>query len=281
MFPLPPLVATALVAVAALLATRLARPPWLSGALGWAATASPLGWYLVGTLLGPALELLDHPLLEASIPVLACAIGWVACRAAAGLASPIDTRTVRASGIVADVVAFLAPAGLLVAALRLLPPALVPVWKPVWPTVATLAAALAVAGAASLRHATIGALIVASGAVFALLPLATSAGLRETAQWMGFTLGGAVLCTLFAERLARGSDTPMPGMIAAICLGAGIGLASGASPFVVCALTGLALARWSPAHARLARELATSEPAVAAVLWVAAGALVSGPFPGV
>ncbi|MGH6692727.1 MAG: hypothetical protein ACREF4_18820, partial [Gammaproteobacteria bacterium] len=39
--------------------------------------------------------------------------------------------------------------------------------------------------------------------------------------------------------------------------------------------------RWSPPFARLSDDLAISEPVVAAVLWVAAGAQLSGPFPSV
>ena len=280
--PLPPLIAVALLAFAGVLASHLPRPAWVARALQAAGAASPLGWYLLGVVLGPALGLLDRTLLDASAPVLACAIGWIAARAGAGLAAPrhhgdrSGVRDAAAAGV-----ALVIPAALLFAAARYLTPPIAPDWKPVGPVIATLAAAVTLAGAADNRRAIILALLAAAGGLLAQLPNGRLAGLPLPAAWAAFTIAGVALAALSADRIARRAAAPLSGTIAAICLGAGVGFATGASPLVVCALTGAALARWSPPFARLSENLAVTEPAVAAVLWVAAGAQISGPFPAV
>ena len=280
--PLPPLIAVALLAIAGVLASRLSRPAWVVRALQVAAAATPLGWYLLGVVLGPALGLLDRTLLDACTPVLACAIGWIAARAGAGLAAPRapGDRSARRDAAAAGV-ALVIPAALLFAAGRYLAPPIAPDWKPVGPVIATLAAAVTLAGAADSRRAIILALLAAAGGLLAQLPHGRVAGLPFPAAWAAFTIAGVALVTLLANRIARRAAAPLPGAIAGICLGTGVGLATGASPLMVCALAGAALARWSPPFARLTDDLAITEPAVAAVLWVAAGAQVSGPFPAV
>ena len=121
-------------------------------------------------------------------------------------------------------------------------------------------------------------MVLAAAALVAVLrPFTRVTDLKEVALWLGYAAGGAVLCAGLAIRLAR-RGSPRTATIAALCLGAGIGAASGTSPMVVCALTGFALARWSIPHARLAGELAIHEPTVAAVLWTTAGAAIGGPL---
>jgi len=280
--PLPPLVAVALLAIAGVLASRLPRPAWIARALQAVGAAAPLGWYLVGVVLGPVLGLLDRPLLDASAPVLACAIGWIAARAGAGLAAPRPPgdrsagRDAAAAGI-----ALVIPAALLYAAGRYLAPPIAPDWRPVGPVIATLAAAVTLAGAADSRRAIILALLAAAAGLLAPLPHGRLTGLPFPAAWAAFTIAGIALVALLADRIARRAGASLPGTIACVCLGTGVGLATGASPLVVCALAGAALARWSPPFARLHDDLAITEPAVGAVLWVAAGALISGPFPAV
>jgi hypothetical protein len=181
----------------------------------------------------------------------------------------------------AATIALVIPAALLYAAGRYLEPPIAPDWKSVGPAIATLAAAFTLAGAAVTRRAIILALLAAAAGILAQLPSGRLAGLPFPAAWAAFTIAGAALTALLADRIARRAVSPLPGTIAGICLGAGVGLATGASPLVVCALAGAALARWSPPFARLSDDLANTEPAVAAVLWVAAGALISGPFPAV
>jgi hypothetical protein len=280
--PLPPLIAVALLAIAGVAVSRLPRPAWVVRALQAAGAATPFGWYLLGVALGPALGLLDRTLLDLCTPVLVCAIGWIAARAGAGLAAPRPPGD-RSAGrdAAAAGVALVIPAALLYAAGRYLAPPIAPDWKPVGPAIATLAAAVTLAGAADSRRAIILALLAAAAGLLAQPHHGGLAGLPFPAAWAAFTIAGVALAALLADRIARRAAAPLPGAIAGICLGAGVGLATGASPLVVCALAGAALARWSPPFARLSDDLAITEPAVGAVLWVAAGALISGPFPAV
>jgi len=280
--PLSPLIAVALLAIAGVAASRLPRPEWVVRALQAVEAATPLGWYLLGVVLGPALGLLDRTLLDACTPVLACAIGWIAARAGAGLAAPRapDDRSAGRDAAVAGV-AVVIPAALLYAAGRYLAPPLAPDWQPVGPVIATLAATVTLAGAADSRRALILALLAAVAGLVAQPTHGQLAGLPFPAAWVAFTIAGVALAALLADRIARRATASLPGTIAGVCLGAGVGLATGASPLVVCALAGAALARWSPPFARLSDDLAITEPAVAAVLWVAAGALISGPYPAV
>lgn len=279
MFPLPPIVAAALAGLAALLATYLPRPAWLSRALDGVAAATPLGWYLVGVVLGPALGLLDDDTLDAAIPAMACAIGWIAALAGATLAAPRPAGERRSPGLWAvAALTLVIPAALLYGAGRFLPPALAPAWKPAPAIIATLVAALVLAAATDVRTTT-AALLTAAGALVTLLPHAHRADLLHGARWAGFAIGGAATSAIVAARLARRAPSPIPSTIAGIALAAGIGLATGTSPLVVCALTGAALARWSPAHARIADDLRATEPVAGAALWIAAGAMFGGPLP--
>jgi len=278
-FPLPPIVAAALAGFAALLATYLPRPAWLARVLDSVAAATPLGWYLVGVVLGPALGLLDDDTLDAAIPAMACAIGWVAALAGATLAArrPVGER--RSPGPWAVAALTLAiPAALLYGAGRFLSPTLAPAWKPAPAIIATLVATLLVAAATDVRTIT-ATLLVAAAALVTLLPHAHRADLLHALRWAGFAIGGAATGALVAARLARRAPTPIPATIAGVGLAAGIGLATGTSPLVVGALTGAALARWSPAHARIADDLRAAEPVAGAALWIAAGAMFGGPLP--
>jgi hypothetical protein len=280
--PLPPLVAAALLCVAALLAARLPRPSPIAPMLQWAAAAAPLGWYLLGAVLGPGMGLMDRPLLEASAPVIAIAVGWVAARAGAELARHETEPGERpASGVLGALGAFLLPAVLLLAAARWLLTPSTQDSTVIGPVVVTLVAAVALPGTARPGRAAAVSMGLAAAALAAvLLPHAGVADLKRVAVWLGYAAGGAVLCAGLAARLAR-RGSPLTATIAALCLGAGIGTVSGASPMVVCAVMGFVLARWSIPHARLAGELAIHEPTVTAVLWTTAGAAIGGPLAAV
>jgi len=282
-FPLPPLAAAALIALAALLATYLPRPPWLVAVLAGARRAPPIGWLLIGVVLGPLLGVLDGALLEGLTPVVACAIGWIAAGAAARLTAP--ESPIREPWTAADltglVAALVLPAALLYGAMRFLPPSIAPGWKPVWPVIAVLSASVALAAAPRAGAATAVSLLVTAGALLALFPHAHKSDLSPMVMWLGFTLGGAIVCVLVATRLGRQPKTRAAATITALCLAAGIGNASGASPYLVCGLLGVALAKWGPGYERLADELAPTASTVAALLWFAAGALAGGRFPQV
>lgn len=283
MFPLPPLVAAALIALAALLVTYLPRPPWLVAVLAGARRAPPIGWLLIGVVLGPLLGVLDGALLDGLTPVVACAIGWIVAGAAARLTAPQSPiREPWSAGDVAGLLAaFVLPGALLYGAMRVLPPGVAPVWKPVWPVIAVLSASVALAAARRAVAATAVSLLVTAGALLALFPHAHRSDLPPIAMWLGFALGGALVCVLVAVRLGRQPKTRGAATITALCFAAGIGIASGASPYLECGLLGLALAKWGPGYERLADELAPTASTVAALLWFAAGALPGGRFPPV
>jgi hypothetical protein len=282
-FPLPPLAAAALIALAALLATYLPRPPWLVAVLAGARRAPPIGWLLIGVVLGPLLGVLDGPLLEGLTPAVACAIGWIAAGAAARLTAPESPiREPWSPGDVAGLVAaFVLPAALLLGAMRVLPPSVAPVWRPIWPVIAVLSATAALAAASRAGVATGLSLLVTAGALFAPFPHAHKSDVLPIALWLGFALGGTFLCMLVATRLGRQPKTRAAATITAFCLAAGIGIASGSSPYLVCGLLGLALPKWGPGYERLADELAPTASTVAALLWFAAGAFAGGRFPAV
>ena len=271
--PLPPLLAAALLGVTALLVAGLPRGAAVTRVVDGAAAASPLGWYLLGVVLGPGVGLLDRGLLDACAPLVACAIGWVAARAGAQLG---EGKVARGSLEIAG--AILVPAvGLVIVTRALLAPS-VQQWWVIGPVVVTLAATLALAGTADPGRAMAGALILAAVALAALLlPHARVTDLRRAAVWVAFAIGAVVACAVLAARLAR-RTLPLPGSVAALCLAAGLGLVTGVSPLVVCGLTGFALARYSIPHARLAATLELQEPAVAALLWTMAGASIGGPL---
>lgn len=270
--PLPPLLAAALLGVAAVLMTRLPRGAAVTRAVNGAAAATPLGWYLLGVILGPGVGLLDRGMLDACAPLLACAIGWVAARAGAQIADSKDARgTLEIAG------ALLVPAVALVVTARALLTPSVPQWWVIGPVVVTLAATLALAGTADPRRVMAGSMVLAAVALAVLLlPHARVTDLKRAALWLAAAFGSAIFCAGLAGRLARRTP-PLPGMIAALCLGAGLGLVTKTSPLVVCGLTGFALARYGVPHARIAATLELYEPAVTALLWTMAGASLGGP----
>lgn len=284
MFPLPPLVAAALVACAALLATYLPRPSWLVRLLAGAGTISPLPWYLIGVVFGPMLGLMDRSVQQAITPALGCATGWIAAAAGARAAAPTSRARYPAwtprelAGVLS---AFLIPAALLYGAPKFLPPSIAATWKPIWPLLAVSATAMAWTTTARTSLVSTISLLVSAGAVLALLPHAHRSDWWQSLTWCAFALGGTASCMLVAVRLGRQPKTRPAATITALCLAAGIGLASGTSPFLVCGLLGIALTKWGPGFERLGDELTPTEPTITALVWMAAGALAGGRFPTV
>jgi hypothetical protein len=281
-FALSPLAVTALVLVAALLASALPRPAWLDRLAAWVGAASPLAWYGAGLVLGPVLHVVDDAVLTACMPALAAAIGWLAVRAGAEAARPLepgDGWTPRL--VVTATGALVLPAALLYAAGRWLPPGIAPAWQPLFPMIATLAATMALVAASDLRRLFPWVLIVAAVTLLWLFPHARRADLPRLGAWAVFAAGGIVLCGVLAARLRTDPTGPDPATIAVIVLGGGLGLATRTSPLLLCGVLGAVLARWSVRHRRVAEELSTSEPTVTALLWVAAGAMAGGPLPAV
>lgn len=279
MFPLSPILAATLVAAAVLLASRLPIPDPIARGLRWGTTVTSLGWYLLGVLLGPGLDLLDRDVLDACAPLLAVAIGWVAARAGAELARPEAERTPWSAPRVLETIgAFLVPAALLAGAVRWLMPPTIDQWKVIGPVIVTLAAALALAGTGNPRQVLFGSFTLALAAVVALLlPHPSRTELKRLGIALAVAIAGAGMCTAIAARLSRRASF-LPGTIAALCLAAGIGAVSRVSALVVCGVVGFALARRSLPHEHLAAELRIHEPVATAIVWLFAGAMLGGPL---
>jgi hypothetical protein len=217
-------------------------------------------------------------------PALGCATGWIAAAAGARAAAPADRSAPHPwafRDLTGIVLAFLVPVALLYGAQRFLPPSMAPPWKPLWPLLLVFGAAMAWIATARTHLVTTLSLLVTAGALLALLPHAHRSDWWQTLGWLAFALGGTAACMLVALRLGRQPKTRPVATITALCLAAGIGLASGTSPFLVCGLLGVTLTRWGPGYERLGDQLTPTEPTISALVWLAAGALAGGRFPAV
>lgn len=278
---LSPPFAVALLAVAAIAATRLRWVRRPERATPPRPILAPLCWYGIGMLLGPALGLLDHQLLEGVTPALILATGWVAARAGGEAATPGHGDRApggRVGALTDAVAAWLVPAALLYAAARLLPASLAPGWAPRLPVIGVLAGAVAVASGASRRLTTVVALWAMVGALVAPLPHGKVLDLPRQAVWIGLAVAGVALTVVLWEWITRRATLPLGGAVAGMAIGAGVGLATGASAVVVCALAGAIVARRQPSGPALGTDLARSEAPASAMLWVAAGAQAGGPL---
>jgi hypothetical protein len=276
----PPLAAV-LVLVAVIAATYLPSLRRLAHLAEANPVLTPLGWYGTGILLGPGLGVVDRRLLSAALPALVLAAGWVAARAGGQLVRrsqlPDGGRVLALPDSLAG---WLLPALALYAAQRFLPAGLAPAWEPPLPVLVALAAAMTLACGADRRFATVVALGALVVALLAPLPHDRSF-FRRPPQivWIGVGAAAVGLTAVLWQWIARRANAPLRGSLAGLAIGAGVGLATGVSPLVVCGLAAAALARRSPIGTTPAWEdLARSEAPAAAILWVAAGAQFGGPI---
>ena len=305
-----PAIALALLAVAGLLATRLPSLPMPGSALialplrVLRAGGIPLA--LVGLVLGPGINLLDHRAFVSFAPLVALAVGWVA----AAFGARWEWRVVRRiGGRRAVLLVSGAAAALLVVSLagwiatRVLP-GVAAAWLPLGPTVMTLAALAAVSGpdAIQMLARTVGvprrtarALYLAAlleagaGTIVIALTIATThprhaigGAVGGVLVWLALAVGAGAVTALVFVWLTRPApphaDVPLA-LLAALIVGAGLGWAAGLSPFVVCAVAGALLVNVSVQRRRVQAVLAAWEPTLVGVLAVAAGALLAVPTP--
>jgi hypothetical protein len=298
---LSPVLALAGLAAIGLLVTRLPRPawrrvPWLDPVL---AAGGPL--VLLGVILGPGtvpgIDFLDRSVLRSLAPVTALAIGWIG----AGLGVQFEWRSVRRISRRAWLLAAL-PSGAAFGAVALgawmltrALPAVAAAWTPRLAAILTLAAVAAVSGPgvvalvareAGLRRSTARGLVRAAsletlvGALLFIVPVALHRG-----HWLttiAFAVGSAALVGVAFLALMRvwpaGADIGFA-VLATLAFGAGVGYATGLSPFVVCALAAAMIVHASPPARRHAirRVLAEWERPVVAMLLVITGALLTLP----
>jgi len=265
---LSPVLALAGLAAIGLLVTRLPLParrrvPWLDPVL---AAGGPL--VLLGIILGPGavpgIGFLDGSVLRSLAPVTALAIGWIG----AGLGARFEWRSVRRISRRAWLLAAL-PSGAAFGAVALgawmltrALPAVAAAWTPRLAAILMLAAVAAVSGPgvvalvareAGLRRSTARGLVLAAsletlvGALLFFVPVALHRG--DGLTTIAFAVGSTALVGVAFLSLMRvwpaGADIGFA-VLATLAFGAGVGYATGLSPFVVCALAAAVIVHASP-----------------------------------
>lgn len=273
-----PLVAAALLAVAGIAATYLSPARRLARAARPLPLPAAVSWYAVGIVLGPVLGLLDQRLLADATPAMVLAAVWIAARAGREVVMPAErTGRGRGTAFLDALAAWLGPAAALYAASRFLPGNLAPAWDPRLPVIAALAAAVSLAAGADRRFSALVGLCALLGALIAPLPHDKLLRLPRQVAWGAIGLAGIGLTAVLWGWIARRAPLPPSAAVAGLAIGAGIGLATGLSPLVVCALAAAARARRSLPHAPEGwAHFARSDAPAAAILWVAAGAQFGG-----
>src|SRR5882672_10398876 len=261
-----PVLALAGLAAIGLLATRLPPIPWrhVTSLDLVLAAGGPL--VLLGLVLGPGIDLINRPVLDALAPVAALAIGWIG----AALGARFEWRYVRRIGRGAWLLAALSAAAAFAAVtlgawlLGRLVPALATAWTPRLPVLLTLGAAAAASGP--------GAVTLVARAV----------GVRKRAT-RAFSLAAAlenacgtiVFLSLTRARPERADVGFL--LLATLLFGAGVGYAAELSPLLVCGLATALIVSASPRRHAVRRVLAEWEPPIYAVFLVIAGAVLTLP----
>ena len=297
-----PVVALALLAIAGVLVTRLPgfpapRSPTLDLVR---AGGTPL--VLLGVLLGPGIAVLDRSTLAALAPVSALAVGWVGAR----LGARCEWRLLRRVGKETwGVVGAQAVAGVGVGFVAAwlgtrLVPALAAAWTPHLPAALTLGAVAILPGARPMERAARAAglapqqvrslrRVALLDAACGTLACAIAVGLGHPSTgglapgwvaWLAVEIAaGTVVATVFLglSRLAPERAELGLALIGVLLLGAGLGYAADASPFVVCALAAALIVNLSPQRRRVRTLLAAWERPTYEVLLVLVGAALTLP----
>ena len=294
---MPPLLALALLASAALLATRLPRPATARSATVDLLLAGGTPLILLGIVLGPGIGALDQPTLAGLAPVTALAIGWVGARLGARCEWRLLRRVPKETwGVVAAQAVAGMGAGFVAAWLGAkLVPALAAAWTPRLAAALTLGAVAIIPGARPMERAAraggmparlarrlrrVALLDAACGTlVFAIgvgLGHARVAGvLPGWLVWLAAALGAGVLISgLFLVITRLAPECPELGfaLFAVLVLGAALGYAADLSPFVVCAIAAALLVNVSASRRRVRALLASWEGPTYPILLILAGA---------
>ena len=293
-----PLLALAGLGTIGLLATRLPRLQWPHTTSLELVLAAGAPLVLAGLVLGPGIDLLTQPVLDALAPVTALAIGWIGAALGARFEWRSVQRIPRAIWLLAGLSSAAAFAAVLLGAwlLARAVPALSGAWTPRLPAILTLAAIAAASGpgavalvarAVGVRHRMIrllartATLETAYGALASSIPLALYRPhplLSGTVWGVGSgALTGIVFLAL--TRLGPERAGTSFALLATLLFGAGIGYAAGLSPFVVCALATALIVNLSPQGHVVRQVLAQEERLVAAIVLIVAGASLTLPTP--
>jgi hypothetical protein len=277
------MLALALVVVAGLGVTRLSRPSFRVPRSLDAIFAAGAPFVFLGLLLGPGLGVLDGTTLRVLSPILALGTGWIGAAFGARLdwrmLHRISPRVWKVGAALAATV-FAATALAAWALIRTVPP-LAAAWRPTLPAIVTLAAAATISagwgGPKPARRTALFDTVFAAAVIAVALPLSQPHGaLRNLALTI---LASAGLAGLFLWLARRLPDPAHPGIafFGVVFLGAGLGYATGLSPFVICALMTAVIMRFSRTRGRVHAQLAEWGPSVYAAFLILAGALVRLP----
>lgn len=293
-----PLLALAGLGTIGLLATRLPRLPWPQGWSVHRLLAAGGLFALAGLVLGPGIDLLTRPVLDALAPVTTLAIGWIGAALGAQFEWRYVRRIPRVTWLMTGLSAAAAFAGVLIGAGLLVRtvPALSAAWTPRLPALLTLAAALVASGSGA-----VAGLARAAGAsrgvvrcLERMAPLHTAIGALAFSvavalahphplyAWTVAGVGGGALTGavfLVLTRLAAEPAETGFALLATVLVGAGLGNAAGAAAFVVCAVaTGFAV-NASPSRRLIRSVLGDWQCQMGWIILVAAGALLALPTP--
>ena len=291
-----PLLALALVVAAGIGVTRLSLPPLRVPAV--------LPFVLLGALLGPGLRVLDDAVLRALTPVTALGLGWIGALVGAQFRWRLVRRIPRgeaAAGLALAASVFLVTAAVAALLVRFVP-SLGTAWR--IPGIGALPAILTLGAIGTMATSTLGGparrvTLVATGcgllAVATVLAVYRAGGAGGTG---GVSIGGGVvrlagmaasgaaigMLAIWLARLRDGTDGMEPRLevVAVVLAGAGWGLATRLSPFIICAVAGALLASRAPAFAsesvqRAPRLLPRWSFGVYGVLLILCGAIVKIP----
>ena len=307
-----PVLALAGLAAIGLLATRLPPLPWrhVTSLDLVLAAGGPL--VLLGLVLGPGIDLINRPVLDAGAARPGRAGGGGGGPppggAAPALRARYERRDVRRIGRGTWLRAALSAAAAFAAVtlggwlLGRLVPALTTAWTPRLPALLTLGAVAAASGpgavtlvaravgirkSATRAFASAAALETACGALVFTLPLALHRAHplmgRVGFSWLAWLVlavgSGALVGSVFLSLTRLRPEPADVGLVllATLLFGAGVGYAADLSPFLVCALATALIVNASPRRHAVRRVLADWEPPIYAIFLVIAGALLTLP----
>jgi Sodium/hydrogen exchanger family len=285
-----------------LLVPRLTSIPWprVPSLDLLVAAGGPL--VALGFVLGPGIDFLDRPTLAALGPVTALAIGWIG----AGFGARFEWRYLRRLPRSAWLLAALSSAAALTSvafaawvATRFVP-GLAAAWTPRVPAILTLGALAAAAGPGAValvlriagvppraaRAVVLAATLETACAVVAMsVPLALhrrgGAAIAWLA-WIALAIGsGALVGMLFVwltptrAELTRAELTFV--VLITLLFAAGIGSATGVSPFGTCFLASALIVNVSPRRHAVRGVLAEAERPIYGLLLLVAGTLLALP----
>lgn len=255
--------------------------------------AAGAAFVLLGVLLGPGLRVLDSATLRDLTPLTALGLGAIGALAGTALPWRLLRRMPRrewAAGAALAAATFILTALVTVALVRLVP-ALAAAWRPVLPAVVTFGAISAVGTSivpGATRRVTAIATLLGIGAFAVMLAayrpgagtLAAGWGIPRIAGMVASGVGVGLLAIWLARLRDGAADRAALRLelFATVLAGAGWGLATRLSPFIICLIAGALIAgRASGSVGRARRHLRHDGLPLLAVVLTICGAMLRVP----